>query len=121
MSNGKGLQNMQTPFASCINDVQYNCLVYDHWEIAHRPYVDDYNIPLPKRGDGSQYIPDEQRNEFIAMNLVEHLGISFFDVMNLRYDEFVRLSLIVKAKMWQEPTKTPADKAREEHQRRLRR
>lgn len=112
---------MQIPFVSCINDVQFNCLKYDHWEIAHKPYVDDYNIPLPKRGDGSQYIPDEYHNEYIALNLVEHLGIDFFQVMNLRYDNFIKFSLLIKSKLWQEPTKTPADKRAEEHQRRLRR
>lgn len=115
------MRNTLTTFATCINRIEFNCLRYNHWEIANKPFLDDYGIPLPKHGDGSQYIPDDEYIYYAAMNMVEHLGVSYFDVIDLRYDEFIRLSLIVRAKIWQEPTKTPAMKYAEEHKRRMRR
>ena len=80
--------------------------------------MDDYGLPLKSYGDGSQFLPDYALIEYAALSLCEVAQMSFTEIMNMRYDDFVRLSMIARAKAWVAPTKTPADKQREEFKRR---
>ncbi len=94
---------------------------YSHWEIAHTKFVDDYGIPIKQYGDGSQFIPDSAQIYYAALSLCESVNMSYTEVLNLRYDVFVQLSMLARAKAWVAPTKTPRDKEREEFKRRIRR
>lgn len=75
---------------------------------------------MPSRGNGSAYIPDGYHNKFAALTLVESTQMSYKELLNLYYPEFVELSLLAKAKSWIEPTKSKRDKEQEEHRRRIR-
>lgn len=96
-------------------------LQLDHWEIVGIAFVDDYGIKIKDKGNGSQFIPEREQYKFTALTMVEHTGMSYSELMNLRYDNFIELSLLVKSVCWVAPSKTPRDKEIEEHQRRLRR
>jgi hypothetical protein len=121
MLNGKGWQITLTFFYNAIRSIDYKVACLHSWQIASVKFVDDYGEALPERANGSQFLPDTALLNFNALNLVEHTGMSYKEIQNLLYVDFIELSLLVRAKLWQAPTKTLADKRNEEHQRRLRR
>ena len=73
-------------------------------------YIDEYGDRIPNKMDGSIFIPDELKPEFYAISLVEKTGMSYDKVCNLRYDEYYRLSSLIRAKSWTPQTKSKHEK-----------
>lgn len=48
--------------------------------------------------------------EFLAMCLTEPTGYSFGQLMDMQYDEFVRIAALARAKRWTPATKNKYDR-----------
>ena len=100
-----------THFADSTNDALWRAWCYQQWPIAttnpkdergrdretERNYLDDYHVP------------PEHHAEAMALQYVDILRVSFFDIMDMDYAEFVKLSLLHKAVTMRRPAKFMSD------------
>jgi len=57
----------------------------------------------------SYHVPEEYHAEGLALSFVDVLRISYFEVMDLAYDEFVKIQLLNKAITMRRPAKFISD------------
>jgi len=92
------------------NDIEVACFAVSHWPINHVSFIDEYGDPIPDYGNGSQFLPEDVHEEFVAISLVEPTGYSYGELSNLPYEEFVKLAALARAKRWTPATRNKHDK-----------
>lgn len=94
-------------FAVSTNDVLWRAWCYQQWPIAttnpkdergreretERNYLDDYHVP------------SEHHAEAMALQYVDVLRVSFYDIIDMDYAEFVKISLLHKAVTMRRPVR----------------
>lgn len=109
--------NTATAFVSSSADVWFNLTIYSQWPIASREPKDEYGYPLghpqctikAQRNYVDTDVPEEFHNESRALEYVEVLRMSFNEIMDMRYDEFVKVTLLHRAVTMRRPTRTADD------------
>ena len=110
IARGRASWHTLRGFAGYLNDVETAAFIVQQWPINHIDFIDDYGDPVPDYGNGSQFIPEAAHMEFLAMCLTDPTGYSFGQLMDMQYDEFVRIAALARAKRWTPATKNKYDR-----------
>lgn len=93
------------------NDVLFRAWEYSRWPIASTQQKDERGREREAEVNylDPHHVPEEHHAAGLALTYVEVLRISYFDVLNMDYDEFVKVQLLHKAVTMRRPARFVSD------------
>ena len=101
------LPHTSTHFAHNSNNEFWRAWTYQQWPIAKTQPKDEYGRERAPEYDylDEWHVPTEYHAEGMALRYVETLRLSFTEIMDMMYSDFVRITLLHKAVTMRRPEK----------------
>ncbi len=97
-------------FVRQLNEIDCNVFIIENYAINHVDFIDEYGDVIPRRDNGSQFLPENTHEKFIAMTLTEPTGMKYTELIELQYDEFIEIATLARASKWTPQTRNKSEK-----------